>query len=117
MTNLEVHGDAIPSVQSVQHLDELFELPVLVLLKHSLTCPISAVAYTEVASFFADRPKIPAYLIPVQTHRRAAEIIEKRTGVRHESPQLLLIRDREAVAVASHFAITGKLLLNLFPSD
>ena len=117
MTNLEVHEDAIPAVQSVQHLDELFELPVVVLLKHSLTCPISAVAYTEVAAFFADRPKIPAYVIPVQTHRKAAEIIEKRTGVRHESPQLLLIREREAVAVASHFAITGKLLSDLFPSD
>ena len=50
----------MPAVQSVQHLNELFDLPLVVLLKHSLTCPISAVAYTEVAAFFADRPKIPA---------------------------------------------------------
>ena len=116
MPNLDVDDDAIPAVQSVQHLNQLFDLPLVVLLKHSLTCPISSAVYAEVAAFLSKRPKIPAYVIPVQTQRKAADIVEKRTGVRHESPQLLLIREREAVAVASHFAITSKLLADLFPT-
>lgn len=99
----------------MQHLEELFALPQVVLLKHSLTCPISAYAYTEVAAFLNARPQIPAYVIPVQTQRKAAQVVEKRTGVRHESPQLLFLRGSEVVAAASHFAITGKLLSDLFP--
>ena len=115
LDNLEV--DNMPEVQSVKHLEELLNLPQVVLFKHSLTCPISAVTYSEVAGFFAERPGIPAYVIPVQKQRSAATAVEKKTGVRHESPQFLLIRDGEVVKAASHFAITGRLLSELFPSE
>ena len=89
----------------------------MVLFKHSLTCPISATVYSEVACLLAQRKRIQAYVIPVHTQRKAAQAVEKRTGVQHESPQFLLIRDRQVVASASHFGITSKLLKNLFPSE
>jgi len=97
-------------VQSTTHLEELFNLPELVLLKHSLTCPISAAIYADVVDFLADRPKVPAYVIPVQTQRKAANQVEERTGVPHESPQLLVIRGGKVVASASHFGITSQFM-------
>jgi bacillithiol system protein YtxJ len=110
LNNIDLQAEGMPPVQDVHHLNELFNLPVFVLFKHSLTCPISGAIYSEVLDFLADQPNVPAYVIPVQTQRKAAALVEQRTGVRHESPQLLVIRDSKVVASASHFAITGQFM-------
>ena len=98
-------------LQSAADFDALLEsshrAPVL-LLKHSLTCPISSSAYREVRDFLADRSSdddpVPA-LIEIQRAREVSTYVAQRTGVRHESPQALLIRDGEVVWHASHYSV------------
>lgn len=87
-------------------LEELFtrshEGPV-VLFKHSSTCPISAMVYQrmkEVAGGVA--------LVVVQRSRELSRRVEERTGVRHESPQALVLRAGQPVWSASHFDITAE---------
>jgi bacillithiol system protein YtxJ len=100
----------IRQVDSAEHLKELFALPHVVVLKHSLTCPASASAYEEVKKFVRSYPSVPVYVIPVQTHRGAATYLAKHTGVRHESPQVLVLNRGRVTAVASHFGITASFL-------
>ncbi|HEX5731319.1 MAG TPA: bacillithiol system redox-active protein YtxJ [Blastocatellia bacterium] len=84
--------------------------PVL-LFKHSLTCPISLRAYNELISYLekAD-PEVSYNLITVQSARPISNEIASRLGVRHETPQAILVRDGRQIWNASHFAITSSSL-------
>lgn len=87
-------------------LEELFKLsndrPVI-LFKHSLTCPISSAAYQEM-----ERLTHEVSLIVMQRSRDTSDEIERRTGIRHESPQVIIVRNGAAVWNASHGSITAK---------
>ena len=93
-------------LKSADRLEELFaqssEKPV-VLFKHSLTCPISAGVYSEVSQADAD-----INLVIVQTSRDVSNEIARKTGIRHESPQAIVIKDGRAVYHASHYDITAE---------
>ncbi len=75
----------------------------VVLFKHSLTCPISANAYDEMTHVGGD-----VGLVVVQSARDVSREVETRTGVRHESPQALVLRDGEVVWSASHWNVTAR---------
>ena len=46
-------------------------------------------------------------LVIVQRARELSQEIARRTGVRHESPQALVVRNGEVVWNASHYDITA----------
>jgi bacillithiol system protein YtxJ len=83
------------------------ERPVL-LFKHSRTCGISCEALDELHAHLGEQPNETIYkLITVQSHRPVSEAAARRLGVRHETPQAILVRDGQAVWTASHFRITA----------
>ncbi len=79
-----------------------------VIFKHSRTCGTSAQAYDEVEALLAG-PGLPAdvSLVPVQASRRVSDAVEERFGVRHESPQVLVVHEGRLVWHASHFRVTA----------
>ena len=89
-------------------LEELFARsqtePVL-LFKHSNACPISARAYRQM-----EEVRTPVSIVVVQKSRDLSRAVEERTGVRHETPQALVIRNGRAVWNASHFDITADVV-------
>jgi len=93
-------------VDSLDSLDRLFkqsyEHPV-VLLKHSMTCGISSGVYRIVGNVTAD-----VNVVVIQTHRHVSNEIAARTGVRHESPQAIVLRDGQPVYHASHYDIEAE---------
>ena len=85
-------------------LQSLFALSAerpVVLFKHSLTCPISAAAYEEMSALDGD-----VSLIVVQRARDVSREVERLTGIRHESPQAIILRRGRPVWNASHWKIT-----------
>jgi bacillithiol system protein YtxJ len=103
--------EAIERIETLPALEALIERskekPVWV-FKHSLTCPISGSAWGEFRRF-ADRPSQPAEVvyavIEIQRARPVSSALAERTGVRHESPQAILLRDARVVWHASHYQI------------
>jgi len=91
-------------------LDELVarshDAPV-VLFKHSTTCPISARAHGQMSKLAADMPD-QISLVVVQSARELSRRVAEQTGVRHESPQAIILRNGQAVWTASHFDITAE---------
>ena len=83
-------------------LEQSKETPVFV-LKHSTTCPVSATAYRE---FDASITTIPKYFLRIQDNRPISNEIESDLGIRHESPQLFLLKDGKALWQATHYAIS-----------
>jgi bacillithiol system protein YtxJ len=89
---------------------ESLERPVL-LFKHSRTCGISCEALDELRAHVGDGAIRAAYkMITVQSHRRVSDEAATRLGVRHETPQAILLRDGRPVWSASHFRITKRQL-------
>jgi bacillithiol system protein YtxJ len=99
---------------SLEDLDRAFaessQRPVL-LFKHSLSCPISARAFRELEVYLekAD-PQVSYNLIKVQIAPAVSSEVAARLGVKHESPQAILVRNGRSVWDASHFEITAAAL-------
>ena len=93
------------TLDNLEKLDELFEKskekPV-VIFKHSLTCPISTDASTQMSIVNGD-----VNLVIVQISRNISNEIEQRTDIRHESPQLIILKDEKPIFSASHYDITA----------
>ena len=71
------------------------------LLLHDPYCPISGAAYREAA-----RLPGPIGLIDVAKSSGLSKTVEIRTGIRHESPQIILLRDGVPFWSASHYGVT-----------
>jgi bacillithiol system protein YtxJ len=106
-----------PDLTPLEHVDELHRLlaesqsrPVL-LFKHSYTCGVSVEALDELLAHLNDRASnglLPQYaMVTVQTHRAVSNAIAQKLGVRHETPQALLVKNGRVVWSASHFRVTA----------
>lgn len=91
-------------------VDSVLEQDTAILYKHSTHCPISAAALQEVERFRRTDSRAPIYLVDVIAHRDVARYVAERTGIRHESPQAILLQDGEPMWHASHFNVTAAAL-------
>jgi bacillithiol system protein YtxJ len=76
------------------------ERPVVV-FKHSNACPISSRAYREMEQLEN------VNLIEVQSSRELSREVANATGIQHETPQVIVLRDGKAVWNASHFDVSA----------
>ena len=74
-----------------------------VIFKHSNTCGVSSRAYREMTSFPG-----AVGLVTVQEARDVSDEIARLTGVAHETPQVLILRNNEVVFNASHFQVNAE---------
>jgi bacillithiol system protein YtxJ len=105
-----------PALTTLTRVDELDRLlaesenrPLLV-FKHSYSCGASFEALDELIDHLnGPREDDTAYaIVTVQTHRDVSNAVEARLGVRHQTPQALLVRDGRVVWSASHFRVTAQ---------
>lgn len=104
---------------TTQDLDKVWqdsEKHLVFLFKQSTTCPVSATAFKEFNEFLKKdhEEDFSAYFVKVRETREVSNKIEEETGVRHQSPQALVIKNKEVVWESSHFNITkGRLEIAL----
>jgi monothiol bacilliredoxin len=100
---------AIRTIEDVRELDELLaqsRLQAVWIFKHSLTCPISSRAWSEFCRFAETKPDAGVFaVIEVQNARPVSDALAERTGVRHQSPQAILLRNAAAAWHASHSSV------------
>ena len=99
-------GHHFINVKDARSFEELLsrsnEGPV-VIFKHSTTCPISAAAYEQMTHFDGE-----VALVEVQSARAVSREIEEKTGVAHESPQVIILRDGKVIWNASHWRVKAE---------
>jgi bacillithiol system protein YtxJ len=92
-------------VTSVDDLNKVFDRssdgPVI-LYNHDPYCPISARALGEMQKVDND-----IALVDVSRDKTLTREIAERTGIQHESPQVIILKDGHSAWNASHFAITA----------
>jgi bacillithiol system protein YtxJ len=108
-----VHGAALITsrLELDRALDASVRTPVFV-FKHSLACVTSAWSrktYEEFAKAIAPEAAL-CTLIEVQAARDVSDELARRTGVRHQTPQVILLRGGKAVWDASHWDISEEAL-------
>lgn len=84
-----------------------FERPVL-LFKHSTTCGTSAQAYDEMEDYRRGDSPVEVHVIDVHAARTVARTVAERFGIRHESPQVLLLVNGTVRWHASHYRVSGQ---------
>ncbi len=104
-----------PELTQLTHIDEFERLLAesarhpLVLFKHSYSCGTSAEALDELLAHLDAHAGVARFaIVTVQTDRALSTAISARLGIRHETPQALLVRGGRVVWSASHFRVTAE---------
>ena len=95
-------------------VEALFQADVAVLYKHSPTCGVCVAALSEIEAFLDRCPDAVVYVVDVLAQRELSRRIAARSGVRHESPQVILVQRGTARWAESHYGITLDTLVKEF---
>ena len=94
------------TLDSEERLESLFvasHAKPVILFKHSNSCGISRGVFNEVSQINGE-----VNLIVVQDARNVSNLLAERTGIRHESPQAIVLKEGQPVYHASHYDITAE---------
>lgn len=108
-------GTSFHPVASVDELTALFEQSRqgdVVLYLHDPFCPVSRRAYGEMSGGAGD-----VHIVDVSEQHDLSDTIEAVTGVRHQSPQVIVVRDAKAAWAASHSGVRLNRLLDQLGRD
>ena len=107
-------GNGFFKISNKETLDKLLtdsrSKPV-VIFKHSNACGISASAYREM-----EKIEGQVNLLEVQSARDVSRELADLTGIRHETPQVIVLKDGKAVWNASHFDVKAGAVLKALES-
>ena len=78
----------------------------IIVFKHSNACSISARAYRDGVN-----------ILEVQSARAVSNEFATLTGIRHETPQVVILRDGKAVWDASHFDVVAADVMKAVESN
>lgn len=98
-------------LEDIEQLDEIVEESAtrpVVIFKHSIRCSISALTLQRLERKWSakDHEQATGYLVDLIRNREMSDAVAGRFDVRHESPQVLVIRNGKSIFDTSHMAIT-----------
>ncbi len=96
--------------EDLEQLLERSETDPVLIFKHSTQCSISEAAYEEFQRFTDTAKNTPCGVIMVIEDRAVSNNAASRLGVRHQSPQAILVEHGRSVWTASHWSITTAAL-------
>ena len=105
-------------LQGIREASRNAELSGIAIFKHSTRCSISSTAKARIErSWNFDETKLPIYYLDLLSYRHLSNQVAAEFDVRHESPQLLVIKNGECVYHASHFGIDPREVEAAVSSD
>lgn len=103
----EVPWHALTESKQLEEMEADSKDKLVVIFKHSTRCGISRMVLRTFEKEY-DLPKdkeVKLYFLDLIANRDISAEVASRFGVRHESPQMILLRDGKVVHHASHHAI------------
>lgn len=102
--------ERVERLSSKGEVDGLLQDETAIVFKHSTMCSVSARAHDEVVRFLDRHPLRKVYKVHVIEDRSVSDYIESTTGVRHASPQVLVLHSGEVAWSDSHFGVTAEAI-------
>ena len=88
------------------------EIPILI-FKHSTRCGISRMVLRQFENEFNFHDKIKSYYLDLLQHRDISNEIASRFDIKHQSPQVIVLKKGKVVYDASHESIDASKLKEL----
>lgn len=106
---LEVNWHPLTRLEQLDEIDKESKEQPVAIFKHSTSCGISNMVLRRFESAIKKEGEgvTKLYFLDLLSNREISNAIAQKWGVRHESPQLLLIRSEKVVDHASHAAISA----------
>ncbi len=93
-------------MNQLDEIDAVSEVKPVVIFKHSTRCSISRFALKQFdLAYDYEEDKMDWYLLDLLNHRDISNEIAHRYEVMHQSPQILVIRNKKAIYHDSHDGI------------
>ncbi len=80
--------------------------------KHSTRCSVSYMAYKGLKSAWNFGDDMPIFYLDLIKFRNISNQLAEKFGVKHQSPQMLMIKDGVCVNNTSHFNVNVDTLAN-----
>lgn len=95
------------NMDQIEEIKQLSTTEPVLIFKHSTRCGISRMVIKQFEKKFTEDMKdLKVYYLDLLNYRSISDEVGYTFQVRHESPQLLIIKNGVAVANASHYDIT-----------
>lgn len=97
-------------LSDISQLDTILENSIIktqVIFKHSTRCGISSSVLKRFERQFDSSNPVELHFLDLFQHRDISNEIAHRFNVEHQSPQILIIKNRKMVYDASHYDIVG----------
>jgi bacillithiol system protein YtxJ len=105
------------SEQLISAIENSVEKPVL-FFKHSTRCSISSMAKTRFENNWnIENKSIDIYYLDLIAFRDLSNKIAELTGVEHQSPQAIVLKNKQVIYQASHTSIDAHSIENLITSN
>lgn len=86
-----------------------------ILFKHSTRCNISAMAFRRFETEWnEDYNSTNIWYLDLLAHRDISNIIAEKTGVYHQSPQVIALKNGEVIYTETHGQISSRATVNSF---
>jgi bacillithiol system protein YtxJ len=100
--------DRATSLTTAEQVDDfLAKHPASAIFKAG-TCHKTQETFAQVQAHLESREDLPLGIIRVVESRPASNRVAERTGITHESPQIILFKDGKAVFDRDNWDITGE---------
>jgi len=92
-------------------VSESSSIPVII-YKHSSRCGLSAMTENKLEEGWALlQPKVKLYFLDLIRYREVSNSVAERFNVRHQSPQILIIKNGICVYNSNHYEINVETIL------
>ena len=97
-----MHWNELTSMDQLELLEIQSQIQPVLIFKHSTRCSISRFALKQFENEFDLQDKIAPYYLDLLNHRDISNEIALHFKVQHQSPQILLLKNRAVVYDTSH---------------
>ena len=109
-------GIPLTSLEQLAEINSISNKPRVngvLIFKHSTRCSVSYFAYKKLkAEWNFSEEELPLYFLDLLSYRKISDQIAVNYGVKHESPQLLFIKNGTCIGNASHSDVSVKTVEN-----
>lgn len=105
--------NAISEIEKLNSLLSKSEKLPQVIYKHSTRCSVSYLAKEELERHMNTLTEhADMHMINVVEERELSNVVAEKLNIRHESPQVLVLKNRQVIWSGSHWNVKGREVLS-----
>lgn len=104
---LNINWVALTKIEQLEDIKETSKIKTVLIFKHSTRCGISKMVLKQFEQLFTDEHKsLEVYFLDLLAFRNLSDAIAKEFNIQHQSPQIIAVKNEQAVFSAAHYDIT-----------